>query len=65
MKKYPDSLLRLSVERKVADDGVAFMLQLPDGLLCENAGVTVIDPLAGGESKAYLNMYVVKALLLP
>ena len=65
MKKYPVSFPRLSVERKVADDGVAFMLEVSDGLLCENVGVTVMDPLAGGESKAYVNMYVVTALLLP
>jgi hypothetical protein len=65
MKKYPVNLARLSVERNVADDGVAFMAIDAVTLLCTNLGVTVMDPLAGGVSKAYVNMYVVTALLLP
>jgi hypothetical protein len=65
MKKYPVNLLKLSVEKNVADDGVAIMVKVVDILLCANVGVTVMDPLAGGESRAYLNMYVVTALLLP
>jgi hypothetical protein len=65
IKKYPVNLLKLSVERNVADDGVAIMVIVVDVLLCANVGVTVMDPLAGGESRAYVNMYVVTALLLP
>jgi hypothetical protein len=66
MKKYPVSFVRLSVERKVADDGVARMVTVDDDtLLCTKFGVTVMDPLAGGVSRAYVNMYVVTALLLP
>lgn len=64
-KKYPVSLLRVSVGRKVADDGVALMIEVADKSISENVGVTVMDPAAGGESKAYVNMYVVTALLLP
>ena len=64
-KKYPVSLLRVSVGRKVADDGVALMIEVADKSISENVGVTVMDPFAGGESKAYVNMYVVTALLLP
>ena len=55
-KKYPVSLLRVSVGRKVADDGVALMIEVADKSISENVGVTVMDPLAGGESKAYVNM---------
>jgi hypothetical protein len=65
MKKYPVNFVRLSVERNVADDGVAFMVTAAVTLLCRKLGVTVMDPLAGGVSKAYVNMYVVTALLLP
>lgn len=65
MKKNPVSFLRLSVGRNVVEDGVAFMVKAALESPRKNVGVTVRNPLVGGESSAYVNTYVVKALVVP